>query len=217
MPDNFDSPQQALGACNMWIPNCTLVGDEDFCRQNCELDGLPQQDGFQSASGESPSRISNPPMCECGVPPQQGFTCEELCDGVGDGATNLTSGKARRGMTPVPCPCGRLSYEGGSDCRELCLEYAPWSKASGLEIPCICGGFAESQEACTLKCSRNPYGRTIRVTSPRANAKFMMATGRGKAMSDFLHEVGLIVVGFAAFTYIAAPIFKKVGIKPINI
>lgn len=192
MPDNFDSPQQALGACNMWIPNCTLVGDEDFCRQNCELDGLPQQDGFQSASGKSASRISNPPLCPCGVPAQQGMSCEELCDGVGDGATNQTAGKARRGLTPVPCPCGRLSFQGGSDCAELCGNFNPYSKASGS-------------------------GRTIRVSSPRANAKFMMATGRGTAMSDFLHEVGLIVVGFAAFTYIAAPIFKKVGIKPINI
>ena len=194
MPDNFDSPQQALGACNMWIPNCTLVGDEDFCRQNCELDGLPQQDGFQSASGKSASRISLPEMCPCMIPRQEGLTCEETCSGVGDGATNLTAGKARRGLTPVPCPspCTAVSFKGGADCPILCGNFNPYTKASGS-------------------------GRTIRVTSPRANAKFMMATGRGKAMSDFLHEVGLIVVGFAAFTYIAAPIFKKVGIKPINI
>lgn len=158
-------------------------------------------------------------MCSCMIPRQEGLTCEETCSGVSDGATNLTAGKARRGITPVPCPspCTAVSFKGGSDCPELCGHFNPYTKASGIEIPCICGGFAESQEACTLKCSRNPYGRTIRVSSPRANAKFMMATGRGKAMSDFLHEVGLIVVGFAAFTYIAAPIFKKVGIKPINI
>ncbi len=192
MANKFDNPTKALGACEEWVPNCTLVGDKDFCIQQCDLDGLPQRKGFQSASGKSASRIGLPEMCPCMMPRQEGLTCEETCSGVGDGVANQTAGKARRGMTPTPCPCGALSLQGGSDCPRLCGDYNPYSKASGS-------------------------GRTIRVSSPRANANFMMATGRGKAMSDFLHEVGIIVIGFAAFTYIAAPIFKKVGIKPINV
>jgi len=96
-------------------------------------------------------------------------------------------------------------------------------RASGTPQPCgqwvrNCTAVGESPADCLDKCNQRPVdGRTIRVTPPSANARFMMATGRGKAMSDFLHEVGIIVIGFAAFTYIAQPIFKKVGIKPINI
>jgi hypothetical protein len=49
------------------------------------------------------------------------------------------------------------------------------------------------------------------------NADFMMASGRGQAMGDFLHEVGIIVVGVGAWFFIAAPLLKKVGMKPISI
>ena len=103
------------------------------------------------------------------------------------------------------------------------VEKRAFRTASGTPQPCgqwvrNCTEVGESRADCLTKCNQRPVdGRTIRVTPPSANARFMMATGRGKAMSDFLHEVGIIVIGFAAFTYIAQPIFKKVGIKPINI
>ena len=114
------------------------------------------------------------------------------------------------------------------ECTLLCGDGKAASKrafrtASGTPVPCgqwvrNCTAIGTSQADCLNKCNQRPVdGRTIRVTAPSANARFMMATGRGKAMSDFLHEVGIIVIGFAAFTYIAQPIFKKVGIKPINI
>jgi len=143
MARKFNNPTKAYGACEEWVPNCTLVGDKDYCIQECGLEGIPQEQGFRGASG-----------------------------------------------TPVPC--------------------GQWVRN--------CTAIGTSQADCLNKCNQRPVdGRTIRVTAPSANARFMMATGRGKAMSDFLHEVGIIVIGFAAFTYIAQPIFKKVGIKPINI
>lgn len=190
MANKFDNPRRATGACGDYRPewaDCDASGTYQECSDACGQQKAVAKRAFQSASG-------NPEFCRCGLPKQDGKTCEEICKGIGDGATNLTAGNARRGRTPVPCPppCTAVSFKGGADCPILCGNFNPYTKASGS-------------------------GRTIRVTPPSANARFMMATGRGKAMSDFLHEVGIIVIGFAAFTYIAQPIFKKVGIKPINI
>lgn len=48
------------------------------------------------------------------------------------------------------------------------------------------------------------------------NAKFLMQSGRGATMSNFLHEVGLIMVGVGAWYFIAAPLLKRAGLKPLS-
>jgi len=95
------------------------------------------------------------------------------------------------------------------------------------KVPCWCGGFGESEAHCNLICSRKPDDKRLSATGQRVvrvpvtpkgkNANFMMATGRAGTMSDFLHEVGLIVVAVGVWYYVAAPILKKVGLKPLNI
>jgi len=79
----------------------------------------------------------------------------------------------------------------------------------------ICGG----ERATATKAFRQASGqrRVVNVRPQGKNANFMMATGRASTMSDFLHEVGLIVVAVGVWYYVAAPILKKVGLKPLNI
>jgi len=117
------------------------------------------------------------------------------------------------------------------ECTKICGGETATAKrafrqASGRKVPCLCGGFAQSEEACKIKCSRNPDEKRLSATGTRRvvnvrpqgkNANFMMATGRASTMSDFLHEVGLIVVAVGVWYYVAAPILKKVGLKPLNI
>lgn len=82
----------------------------------------------------------------------------------------------------------------------------------------ICGG----ELATAKRAFRSQSGRQRRVVPARrsgqsVNSKFMMASGRSGAMSDFLHEVGLIVVGVGAWYFLAAPLLKKAGVKPLSI
>ena len=90
------------------------------------------------------------------------------------------------------------------------------------------GDFKACRQLCTdeavtaKRVFRSQSGTTRVVPVRRANAKsknanFMMASGRSTSMSTFLHEVGLIMVGVGAWYFIAAPLLKKVGIKPLSI
>jgi len=56
-----------------------------------------------------------------------------------------------------------------------------------------------------------------RAGAPSKNANFMMASGRADSMGTFLLEVGLIMVGVGAWYYLAAPILKKIGVKPLSV
>ena len=64
------------------------------------------------------------------------------------------------------------------------------------------------------KVKRVPMRRSSQVAS---NEDFMLASGRGKAMSDFLHEVGIIMIGVGGWFFIAAPLLKKIGVKPLSL
>ena len=55
-----------------------------------------------------------------------------------------------------------------------------------------------------------------RSSEQSKNAKFLMQSGRGATMSNFLHEVGLIMVGVGAWYFIAAPLLKRAGLKPLS-
>ena len=109
-----------------------------------------------------------------------------------------------------------------------------FKRASGRQLPCAtwvrnCTAMGTSEADCKKKCNQRPVDdftlnasgskRVVRVpVAPKGkNANFMMATGRAGTMSDFLHEVGLIVVAVGVWYYVAAPILKKVGLKPLNI
>mgnify|MGYP006152970657 FL=1 len=80
-----------------------------------------------------------------------------------------------------------------------------------------------TDEAVTAKRVFRSQSGTTRVVPVRRasakskNANFMMASGRSTSMSNFLHEVGIIMVGVGAWYFIAAPLLKKVGIKPLSI
>ena len=107
------------------------------------------------------------------------------------------------------------------------------NKATGACSTWFGGCFGTGDfEACRKLCTdeavtakrvfRSQSGTTRVVPVRRANAKsknanFMMASGRSTSMSTFLHEVGLIMVGVGAWYFIAAPLLKKVGIKPLSI
>jgi hypothetical protein len=91
---------------------------------------------------------------------------------------------------------------------------------TGTEQECslLCGG----ESATAKRAFRSQAGTRKRVvpvrragTSPNAN--FLMASGRASSMSTFLHEVGLIMIGVGAWYFIAAPILKKVGVKPLSV
>ena len=82
----------------------------------------------------------------------------------------------------------------------------------------ICG----DESATAQRAFRSQAGNTRVVPVRRAsvqskNANFMMASGRASSMSTFLHEVGLIMVGVGAWYFLAAPLLKKVGLKPLSI
>lgn len=62
--------------------------------------------------------------------------------------------------------------------------------------------------------------RVVKVTprgSARQNQEFLFATGKRSEYGEFLRNVGIAVVGVGAWFYIAAPILKKIGVKPLSI
>jgi hypothetical protein len=94
-----------------------------------------------------------------------------------------------------------------------------------------CVGTGSLQE-CTLLCGDEAVTRkrvfrsqsgsrrvvpVLRAGATSPNANFLMASGSAKDMSTFLHEVGLIMVGVGAWYFLAAPLLKKIGLKPISV
>ena len=106
------------------------------------------------------------------------------------------------------------------------------SKAQGACEDCItgCVGVGTKQE-CAQRCEekkrvaaqafRGQSGkRVVKVTprgSARQNQEFLFATGKRSEYGEFLRNVGIAVVGVGAWFYIAAPILKKIGVKPLSI
>ena len=95
-----------------------------------------------------------------------------------------------------------------------------------------CVALGESYADCSLACEPKAVVRQqafrgqaggkrivpVRRSSVQSkNAKFLMQSGRGATMSNFLHEVGLIMVGVGAWYFIAAPLLKKAGLKPLSV
>jgi hypothetical protein len=46
------------------------------------------------------------------------------------------------------------------------------------------------------------------------NADFLFATGQSD-MKEYLHKVGIVVVGVGAYLLIAQPLLSAIGVKPL--
>lgn len=51
-------------------------------------------------------------------------------------------------------------------------------------------------------------------TKSQKNSDFLFATGQ-MDMKEYLHKVGIVVVGVGAYLLIAQPILSLIGVKPI--
>ena len=117
----------------------------------------------------------------------------------------------------------RRNFNAPNKATGACSDFnASWADCVGTgslaDCTMICGG--ESTTAKRVFRGQSGTTRVVpvrRASAKSKNANFMMASGRSTSMSTFLHEVGLIMVGVGAWYFIAAPLLKKVGIKPLSI
>ena len=117
----------------------------------------------------------------------------------------------------------RRQFNSPSKATGACSDFNPdWADCVGTgtlaDCTMICGG--ESTTAKRVFRSQSGTTRVVRVRptgAPSKNANFMMASGRSNSMSEFLHKVGIIMIGVGAWYFIAAPLLKKVGAKPLSI
>ena len=114
----------------------------------------------------------------------------------------------------------RRNFNAPNKAIQPCSTWFPDCVGMGNQNDCSMKCTAEAVTAKKVFRSQSGTTRVVPVRSASAkskNANFMMASGRSTSMSTFLHEVGLIMVGVGAWYFIAAPLLKKVGIKPLSI